>query len=96
MKRVEFTADSKHIVWAQGVAGRQALRIFVDGNAVAEEDEAMTATSGEGWWDMAPDGSLSILAQDSGNLKRITIVPSAQTNLATMAGSGAMVTRSAK
>jgi hypothetical protein len=36
MKQMEFTADSKHIIWAQGVPSRNALRIFVDGNAVAE------------------------------------------------------------
>jgi|SRR5579863_4040657 len=86
MKMLEFTADSKHIVWAQGVSGRDALRIFVDGKAVAEADTAISPSSHEGWWDMAPDGSLSVLAQDQNNLKRITITPSAETSFATLGG----------
>jgi hypothetical protein len=93
MKRLEFTADSKHIVWAQGVASRDALRIFVDGKAVAEGDTAISPNSKEGWWDMAPDGSLSVLVQDEKNLKRITITPSAETSLATLGGGGAMVAK---
>jgi hypothetical protein len=93
MKRLEFTADSKHIIWAQSVSGRDALRIFVDGKAVAEAGTAITASSKEGWWDMAPDGSLSVLVQDERNLKRITITPSAETSIAILGGSGAMVAK---
>jgi len=88
MIRLEFTADSKHIAWAQSVPGRAGFRIFVDGKAVAEADSAVASTSREGWWDMSPDGSLSVLAQDQNNLKRITITPSPETNLATMGGGG--------
>jgi len=91
MKRLEFTADSKHIIWAQGVPSRDALRIFVDGKVVADADTAVSANSKEAWWDMAPDGSLSVLVQDEHNLKRITITPSPETNLATMGSGGAMV-----
>lgn len=91
MKRLEFTADSKHIVWAQGVPSRDALRIFVDGKAVAEGETAISATSKEGWWDMGPDGSLSVLAQDQNNLKRITITPSGETSLAALGGGSALV-----
>lgn len=93
MKRLEFTADSKHIVWAQGVQGRNGLRIFVDGKAVAEADQAVPTTSTEGWWDMASDGSLSVLAQDDKNLKRITITPSDETSVSTLGGGGAMLAR---
>lgn len=88
MKKLEFTADSKHIVWAQGVPGRDAFRIFIDGKAVAEADTAISPNSREAWWDMLPDGSLTVLVQDSNNLKRITITPSPETNLATMGGGG--------
>ena len=91
MKRLEFTADSKHIMWAQGVPSRDALRIFVDGKAVVDADAAISANSKEAWWDMAPDGSLSVLAQDEHNLKRITITPSSETSLATLGGGGALV-----
>jgi hypothetical protein len=91
MTRLEFTADSKHIVWAQGVPGRNGWRIFVDGKAVAEADQAVPTTSKEGWWDMAPNGSLMVLAQDDNNLKRITITPSAETSLVTLGGGGALV-----
>ena len=93
MKRLEFTADSKHVVWAQGVSGRDALRIFVDGKAVAEADTAISANSKEGWWDMTPDGGLSVLTQDDNNLKRITITPSAETSVATLGGGGAVVAK---
>lgn len=91
MKRLEFTADSKHIVWAQGVPSRDALRIFVDGQAVAEGETAISANSKENWWDMGPDGSLSVLAQDQNNLKRITITPSGETSLAALGGGSALV-----
>lgn len=93
MKKLEFTADSKHIVWAQGVSGRDGLRIFVDGKAVAEADTAITATSREAWWDMLPDGSLAVLVQDQNNLKRITITPSSETSVATLGGGGALVAK---
>ena len=94
MKRLEFTADSKHIVWAQGMPSRDALRIFVDGKAVAEGETAISANSKEAWWDMLPDGSLSVLVQDQNNLKRITITPSSETSLATLGGGGALVAKS--
>ena len=93
MHRLEFTADSKHIVWAQGVPSRNALRIFVDGKVVADADAAIAFTSTEGWWDMQPDGSLAVLAQDQNNLKRITITPSAETSVATLGGGGALVAK---
>lgn len=93
MRRLEFTADSKHIVWGQTVPGRNGLRIFVDGKAVAEADMAMATSSREAWWDMAPDGSLLILAQDNQNLKRITITPSPETSLAALGGGGAALAK---
>jgi len=96
MLSLEFTADSKHIAWAQPVPSRHAFRIFVDGKAVAEADTAMATSPREGWWEMGPDGSLSILAQDENNLKRITITPSPETNLATMGGGGITVAQTGK
>ena len=92
MKRLEFTADNKHIAWAQGASG-DTFRIYVDGKAVAEADAAVPSSSKEAWWDMAPDGSLSVLAQDANNLKRITITPSAGTSIASLGGGGAMLAR---
>ena len=91
--RLEFTADSRHIAWAQPVPGQHAFRLFVDGKAVTETATAIDPNSRESWWDMAPDGSLSVLGQDEKNLKRITITPSAQTSLATLGGGGAMVAK---
>jgi len=93
MKKLEFTADSRHIVWAQGVPSRDALRIFVDGKAVAEGDTAVSPNSNESWWDMAPGGSLSVLVQDENNLKRITIIPSNETSVASLSGGGALVAK---
>ena len=90
-QKLEFTADSKHVAWAQPVSGRQGFRIFVDGNAVAEADEAMSTNSPEAWWDMDPDGSLSVLAQDQNNLKRITITPSPEISVGTISGGSALV-----
>ncbi len=91
MKVLQFTADSKHVAWAQAVPSRDALRIFVDGKAVAEADTAVSPNSQEAWWEMAPDGSLSVLVQDANNLKRITITPSPETSLATLGGAGITV-----
>ena len=91
MMRLEFTADSKHIVWAQAVPSHPTMRIYVDGKAVAEPEIAISYTSREAWWDMLPDGSIAILGQDQNNLKRITITPSAETTLATLGGGGAML-----
>jgi len=93
MKRLEFTADSKHIAWAQGAPSRDALRIYVDGKVVVDADAAIAWTSKEAWWDMLPDGSLAVLAQDQNNLKRITIVPSSETSVAALIGGGALVAK---
>jgi hypothetical protein len=93
MKRLEFTADSKHIAWAQPVPGRNGFRIFVDGKAVAEADAAMDTGWREGWWDMAPDRSLSVLAQDDNNLKRITITPSPETSVVSLGGGGTVLAK---
>ncbi|WP_162601081.1 PD40 domain-containing protein [Occallatibacter savannae] len=93
MKRLEFTADSKHIVWAQGAPSRDALRIFVDGKVVADTEAAVAANSPEAWWDMLPDGSLAVLGQDQNNLKRITITPSSETSVAALSGGGALVAK---
>jgi dipeptidyl aminopeptidase/acylaminoacyl peptidase len=90
---LQFTADSKHIAWAQGVPSRNSMRIYIDGKAVAESDIAVSHTSRESWWDMAPDGSLAVLVQDDKNLKRLTITPSADTSLATLGGGGALVAK---
>ena len=90
-QKLEFTADSKHVVWAQPAPGRKGFRIFVDGKAVTEADEAVSTNSPEAWWDMAPDGTLSILAQDEHNLKRITITPSPEISVATIGGGSALV-----
>jgi hypothetical protein len=72
---LEFTADSKHIAWAQGVPSCTCMRIYIDGKAVAQPDFAVIPSSREPWWDMLPDGSLAVLVQDQNNLKRITITP---------------------
>ena len=93
MKRLEFTADSKHIVWAQGLPSSGMLRIYVDGKAVVDTDAAVAGTSTEGWWDMLPDGSLAVLGQDQNNLKRITITPSGETSVAALGGGGALMAK---
>ncbi|HKO14130.1 MAG TPA: hypothetical protein VJV22_19335 [Acidobacteriaceae bacterium] len=86
--RLEFTADSKHIAWAQPVPSQHTFLVFVDGKPVAEAETAIDPNSREAWWDMAPDGSLSFMAQDDNNLKRITITPSPGTNVAALLGGG--------
>ena len=93
MVNLGFTADSKHLAWAQGLPGRHGFRIYVDGKPVAEGDSAMAPGSPEAWWDMAPDGSLSVLVQDENNLKRITITPSPETSLATLGGDGTVLAK---
>lgn len=87
--RLEFTADSKHIAWAQPVPSQHAFRVYMDGKPVAEAETAIDPNSREAWWDMAPDGSLSFIGQDDNNLKRITITPSPGINVATLLGGSA-------
>jgi hypothetical protein len=89
--KIEFTGDSQHIAWAQPVPSEHAFRVLVDGKAVAQADTCVDTNSKDAWWDMTPDGTLSILGQDANNLKRITITPSPETNVATMGGGGITV-----
>lgn len=95
--KVAFTADSKHITWAQPVPGPQRIfQIFVDGKPVAQAEEAVDGSSRETWWDMVPDGSLSVLVRDEHNLKRITVTPPPEANLALLGGGGLTTGRTGK
>ena len=79
-----FSPDSKHLFWIHQY-GDRPIRLFIDGKPLADFFPAGSLQVTH-WWDFAPDGTLSILAQDDNSLKRITITPSSQTSLATLAG----------
>jgi WD40 repeat protein len=89
-----FTPDSKHLVWFLQMPGVNDFRVFIDGKAVAELGSAANRGVNDPiaatWFDMLPDGTLLILAQDDSSLKRITITPSDSTSLATLGGGGTM------
>ena len=87
-----FTPDSKHLLWVRNavVDGVQGFRIFVDGKPIVVGNYAQGNFfyNTPGSWDLAPDGPLSILAQDDNSLKRISITPSPETSLETLLASG--------
>jgi hypothetical protein len=61
--------------------------VFIDGKPLVDFYSASSVLGMiPHWWDFAPDGTLSFLAQDDNSLKRITITPSSETSLATLAG----------
>lgn len=82
--RLGFTADSRHLAWAQPVPGGNRYRVYIDGRPVLDADSAIAGNSPIRWWDMASDGSLSVLAQTDKSLVRIRITPSPNTSLATL------------
>ena len=85
---LSFTADSKHVVWTHQIEGPD-FRLFVDGKPVVDGSMAGAPHQlGPGWWDMAPDGTLSFLSEDDHSLKRITITPSPDTSVAALTGGG--------
>ncbi len=79
---LSFSPDSNHLFWIHEY-GNQPFRVFIDGKPLVE---AYSAGLLPHWWDFAPDGTLSFLAQDDNSLKRITITPSPETSIATMLG----------
>jgi len=85
-----FTPDSKHLVWFLQMPGVNDFRVFIDGKAVTElgsaSNRGVNDPSAATWFDMFPDGTLLILAQDDNSLKRVTITPSADTSVATLTG----------
>jgi hypothetical protein len=89
-----FTPDSKHLIWFLQMPGVNDFRVLIDGKAVAElgsaSNKGVTDMSTSSWFDVLPDGTLLVLAQDDNSLKRITITPSDSTSVATLAGGGTM------
>jgi hypothetical protein len=73
---VSFSPDSKHLMWLGHVNGSSRQRVFVDGQPVLEFDQHPgTQRDLEPWWNVWPDGSLGVIAQDGSELKRFRIVP---------------------
>jgi hypothetical protein len=86
-----FSPDSKHLFCIHQY-GDRPHRVFIDGKPLVDFFAAGNSVSSvAGWWDFAPDGTLSFLAQDDNSIKRITITLSDQTSLATMLGGGGVV-----
>lgn len=74
MNRVTFTPDSQHVAWA--VYGQKnnaaAYRVFVDGREVLSYLSSPFDNT-PGAWEMSADGTLTLLGDDEGALKRYRI-----------------------
>ena len=85
-----FTPDSKHLYWFLQMPGVNDFRVFIDGKAVAQlgsaSNRGINDLGAASWFDVLPDGTLLVLAQDDNSLKRISITPSASTGAANLAG----------
>ena len=88
--KLVFSPDSKHLFWIH-MYGDQPHRVFIDGKPLVDFYPAGHNLAN--WWDFAPDGTLSFLAQDDNSLKRITIMPSAETSVANLTGGAAIASR---
>jgi hypothetical protein len=72
---VTFTPDGRHLMWMGGASGNR-LRVYVDGEPVAEFDQPAGAQqNAEAWWSMGADGVLTVIASDGGVLKRLRVTP---------------------
>jgi hypothetical protein len=81
--QLTFTPDGRHLFWLQQVPSQNRIRIFADGKPVAETYTAVYPAP-PGWWELSPEGALSLLGQDDTSLKRISITPSPETSLETL------------
>ena len=80
-----FSNDSNHLFWNKRTP-RAGFRAYVDGNPVY--DGFVPAVSGfakENWQADGPNGLL-FLSRDNTGFKRISVIPSDQSNLAAMVG----------
>ena len=90
--KLVFSPDSKHLFWIHQYSNNP-YRLFIDGKPLMDFYGAGQNLTIPHWWEFGPDGTLSFLAQDDNSLKRITITPSGDTNLATMVGGTAFASR---
>ena len=90
--KLVFSPDSKHLFWIHQYSNNP-YRLFIDGKPLMDFYGAGQNLTIPHWWEFGPDGTLSFLAQDDNSLKRITITPSGDTNLATMVGGTAFANR---
>jgi hypothetical protein len=84
-----FTPDSRHFIFAaragEGFPQAQNLVVYVDGRpSVYLDGGAMGPLSNPNDWEMGADGTLTLVAVDHGDLKRIRITPAADTSVDTM------------
>jgi WD40 repeat protein len=80
-----FSPDSNHLLWTLTTA-QNGFRLFVDGKPVLDGFPGGQGGFRKETWQMAPDGTLSLLMQDSDGLKRINITPSPDTSTARLFG----------
>ena len=89
--QMTFTPDSKHLLWLMdGKPNGQlsAVRLYLDGQFLAEEYYRGGNWFNTGGWDMQLDGSLLMLVQDNASLKRIRITPSPGASIETFLATG--------
>lgn len=82
-----FTPDSRHLIWAT-LRPPRVLVIMVDGEPVAEVDHpggtGLTSPEAEAYWSMGSDGTLTLIAQSEGAMKRFRVTPGAGTAIETL------------
>lgn len=77
-----FTPDSRHIFWLDREEGN-TLVVFLDGKPAARIRFDNQSRLG-GWWEMGPDGVLSVVTQEENTLKRLRITPGADSSIDTL------------
>jgi hypothetical protein len=80
-----FTSDSNHLLWTKSGA-QSSFRVFADGKPVAEGFLPAVGGFGAETWQATPEGGVALLMEDQTTLKRMTITPTASSNLATFFG----------
>jgi hypothetical protein len=78
-----FTPDSRHLIWMDRPGG-SAQVLYVDGRP-AVQMEAGSLNTIPGTWEMAADGTLTVIGQSGDGLKRYRIEPPADTSIDTLA-----------
>jgi hypothetical protein len=78
-----FTPDSKHVFWEDREEGG-VVAVYLDGKVVARVRFEGQGRGAGGWWEMAPDGVLSVLTQDGDTMKRLRITPTADSSIDTL------------
>lgn len=91
IQHLTFTPDGNHLFWTARapVQGQQQIEVIMDGRPVFGPFFSVTQSGAvipdEGW-QMQPDGTLLLVAQVDGAMKRISITPSSNSSWTSLFG----------